>query len=197
MRKTAKSWGTIWLASILITSVGLAGYTEKKDNQTGIADDLQGSFFQEIIAWFSGSGDGRGEEEIGLASAAAKEEESDRLTPEEGEQQSPSLIYTREYYSYRVRKNRDPFQPLLTEGGQMEGLTLNALTLTGILWDSQNSMAVMEDARGRGYMMKVGDKIAGARLVAIRKDAAVFRVVEFGVVHNIVKELFVKKDLPI
>jgi hypothetical protein len=58
-------------------------------------------------------------------------------------------------------------------------------------------MAVMEDNRGRGYMMKVGDKIAGANLVAIRKDAAVFRVVEFGVVHNVVKELFVKEELPI
>jgi hypothetical protein len=107
--------------------------------------------------------------------------------------ESPSLIYTRKYYNYRTTKSQDPFQPLLREGERMEGLSLNTLILTGIMWDNQNSMVVMEDSRGKGYSMRVGDRLAGAKLVAIRKDAAVFRVVEFGEVHSVVKELFVKE----
>jgi hypothetical protein len=109
----------------------------------------------------------------------------------------PELVYTRRYYAYRPARKGDPFEPLLTEGGEVEGLSLGALTLTGILWDEEESMIVLEDSRGRGYPLRIGDSLAGARLVAIRKDAAVFRVLEYGEVHSVVKELFVAEERPI
>ncbi len=186
---TVKPRGRTWLTFIFIAGIGLAGCTGEKVDQTENTES--------VFDRFSESGDGVEKEALVLASTNGNEEEGDLNTSEGREPQAPSLIYTREYYSYMTRKTKDPFQPLLQEGGEMEGLTLNALTLTGILWDKESSMAVMEDSRGRGYMMKVGDKIAGANLVAIRRDAAVFRVVEFGVIHNVVKELFVKEELPI
>jgi hypothetical protein len=76
-------------------------------------------------------------------------------------------------------------------------MTLSSLILTGILWNEQQSMIIMEDRRGMGYPMRVGDRLAGARLVAIREDAAVFRVVEFGEIHSVVKELFMAEERPI
>ena len=113
------------------------------------------------------------------------------------EEHRPELAYTRRYYAYRSAKHRDPFEPLLTEGGEVDGITLSALTLTGILWDAEESLIVLEDSRGRGYPLRVGDRLAGARLVAVRKDAAVFRVVEFGESRSIVKELFTAEETPI
>jgi hypothetical protein len=160
----------------------LVGCTGDGDNNGGFSDHLQESIIQGISAL---SGEDQVEEVENVSTAR----------PEGGISEADTKDI--KFRAYRIRKERDPFQPLLTEGGEMLGLTLSAMILTGILWDDQQSLAVMEDNRGRGYLLRVGDEIAGARLVAIRKDAAVFRVVEFGVVHSVEKELFIEEERPI
>jgi len=135
--------------------------------------------------------------EVSPASSGRESEEGARLAQGVDRPRTPSLIYTRSYYVYTVRDSHDPFEPLLIEGGTGEGLTLSALILTGILWDDRESMIVLEDNRGIGYPMRVGDRLAGAQLVAIREDAAVFQVVEFGEVHSVVKELIVEEESPL
>jgi len=184
------------LISILL-AVGLTGCAgkgaEKPDGgETGAP---HGGLLEEVVSSISGSGDERGQDR--QASVERSVERIDREDTEEVTVDAPSLIYTRRYYDYRVRNGKDPFHPLLSEGQQLEGLSLNALMLTGIMWDDSVGMVVMEDSKGRGYPLHVGDKLAGARLVAIREDAAVFRVVEFGMVHNVVKELFLEEERPI
>jgi len=190
MKETAELMKRIFPVIILSVIAGLSGCA---DDESNVADRIQNGIVEGVSTMMEGS-EG---EETSAGSAAVRKAEESPVEPGEPDSDGTSLIYTREYYTYRVRKKKDPFLPLLTEGGQLEGLTLNEMTLTGILWGEDRSLVVMEDSKGRGYMMQVGDKIAGAKLVAIREDAAVFRVVEFGVVHNIEKKLFIQEEKPI
>jgi len=181
------------IAVLLVTA--LTGCSGDDAGRPGDADKPRGGLLEEVVSSIGEQGEGKGEAEETTVERVS--EKNDGAESEDSVSETPSLIYTRKYFDYRVRKSADPFQPLLSEGQQLEGLSLNTLMLTGIMWEDRLGMVVMEDNKGRGYPLRVGDKLAGARLVAIREDAAVFRVVEFGVVHNVVKELFLRGERPI
>jgi hypothetical protein len=180
---------------MLLASVCLSGCSGKAEETPAVARPAQEPPGQGIPA--SGTAPGDVVKRTAPRGGTATGQVPEKPTDNSDEESASSLVYTREYYSYRTRRGEDPFVPLLTEEGELKGLTLSMLSLTGVLWNDQQSLAVMEDSHGRGYLLKVGDQIAGARLVAIRKDAAVFRVVEFGVVHNIEKDLFVEEERPL
>ncbi len=170
------------LLAVWIITLGCSG-----DGAGVGGDDSQGKSAGQV----AGDTGKRGTGDVSASGAGVAGDEPGE--PGADEPEAPSLVYTRTYYSYRVARSQDPFQPLLREGEKMDGLSLHTLILTGILWDDEQSMVVLEDSRGMGYSLRVGDRLAGAKLVAIREDAAVFRVVEFGEVHSVVKELFVKE----
>ncbi|MBI5166123.1 MAG: hypothetical protein HY998_00090 [candidate division NC10 bacterium] len=76
---------------------------------------------------------------------------------------------------------RDPFS---IEGGRLKAVKgepgkapLN-LKLTGIVWDQGKTHAVIND-----YVVKVGDEIGGARVVAIQKDSVL--LIKDGVQHTL------------
>ena len=80
------------------------------------------------------------------------------------------------------RWGRDPF--LLegarlknTEGKPTKAPSLN-LKLTGIVWDQNRVHAMIND-----YVVKVGDEIGGAKVVAIRRDSVT--LVKDGVQHTL------------
>lgn len=195
MRATAEII-TRWFPIIALSVFsGIAGCSSDVQDQS----DATGSLRKGITAGVPEvlAGEEGGEAQVSGGSSGDREPTDRPAGKDDAETDESSLVYTREYYSYGVRNKKDPFQPLLTRGGQLEGLTLNELVLTGILWGEDRSLVVLEDSQGRGFLLQVGDKIAGARLVAIREDAAVFRVVEFGVVHNVEKKLFIQEEKPI
>ncbi len=80
------------------------------------------------------------------------------------------------------RWGRDPF---LIEGARLkntEGMPTKApslnLKLTGIVWDQNRAHAMIND-----YVVKEGDEIGGAKVVAIRRDSVT--LVKDGVQHTL------------
>jgi hypothetical protein len=86
-------------------------------------------------------------------------------------------------FHYNSGGKRDPFVPLITKNSDDRAPSIASLTLTGIIWNRNESLAVLEDTKGMGYPMRVGDRLGNATLVGIRDDAVIFRVVLYGVVH--------------
>ena len=105
-----------------------------------------------------------------------------------------SVPYTRPFH-YQARARRDPFIPLVSEGVDSDIPSIASLTLTGVIWNHYESLAILEDQRGLGYPLRVGDRIGNATLVGIKTDAAIFRVVLFGVVHMHTLKLEFKEEM--
>ncbi|GEM_PF-4523074 len=98
-------------------------------------------------------------------------------------------------FRYNDMGRRDPFIPLLSQDIDENAPSVASLTLTGIIWDHQKSLAVLEDTKGRGYPMRVGDRLGNATLVGVRNDAAIFRVVLYGEVHMHTLKLQPKEEM--
>jgi hypothetical protein len=78
---------------------------------------------------------------------------------------------------------RDPFLPLVTEGGPPpEKRPLGGLRLTGVIWDSEETVpdirALIETVDGLGYIVRVDDQRFGGHVVAIGQDRVQFAVVQ-------------------
>jgi hypothetical protein len=86
-------------------------------------------------------------------------------------------------FHYPDMGRRDPFIPLVSSGKDQGIPSITSLTLSGVIWDARESLALLEDAEGQGYPMRVGDRLGSATLVGIREDAAIFRIVIYGEVH--------------
>jgi hypothetical protein len=195
MRATAEII-TRWFPIVILSVFGWsAGGSNGADDPSSTAGNIQSGNVEEVTTQREAKEGAEGKVRAG--STGDREVAGQPAEMVGPKTEKSSLVYTRDYYSYNVRKKRDPFLPLLTRGGQLKGLTLNELSLTGILWGEDRTIAVMENSQGRGFLLQVGDTVAGARLVAIREDAAVFRVVEFGVIHNIEKKLFIEEEKPL
>jgi len=81
-------------------------------------------------------------------------------------------------YHYRAEGKPDPFKPLVVEkveapktarkpekvekevpGTDLEKMDLSALKLVAVIWGIPNPRAMVEDSRGRGYILSVGTRI--------------------------------------
>ena len=74
---------------------------------------------------------------------------------------------------YTSDGRRDPFQSLLD--GKFQGSGDGALVdvgdihLVGIMWGSADKFALVEDSRGRGYVLRVGDPVVNGYISGITK----------------------------
>lgn len=92
---------------------------------------------------------------------------------------------------------RDPFQPLTIAGSVDSGPRFETLRLTGVFLGAPgNSLVVLEDPSRLGHFMRVGESIAGARLIQIMPDAAVFEVEEYGTARREVLRLERSEERP-
>jgi type IV pilus assembly protein PilP len=73
-----------------------------------------------------------------------------------------------EDYDYSPKDKRDPFQPFERPRGQtglvgplwpLQGFDLDQLHLVGIIWDVKNPKAMITDPTGKGYVVKVNERI--------------------------------------
>jgi type IV pilus assembly protein PilP len=70
-------------------------------------------------------------------------------------------------YVYNPTGKTDPFEPYIgavqSDRAQpqtpLEKFDISQLTLTGVIWGLANSMAMVEDPNGKGYVVKVGTPI--------------------------------------
>ena len=106
---------------------------------------------------------------------------------------------SREKFSYPHTRREDPFELPFKEQepGKKLAPTLNEIELTGVLFSPDGrSVAIMSVVAGKegskggtSFLVRVGDMIGKAKVVMIEAKQIRLRIVEYGIVRNIVKEL--------
>jgi hypothetical protein len=86
----------------------------------------------------------------------------------------PATLFQREQYVYSVADRRDPFQSLIdgkfqSQSGEAALVDVGDLHLVGIMWGSSDKFALVEDSRGRGFVLRVGDPVMNGYIAGISK----------------------------
>ena len=97
------------------------------------------------------------------------------LTGEIPKSVDASVLFAREHYEYIGGGRRDPFQSLLD--GRFQSHTADGslvdvgdIHLVGIMWGSSDKFALVEDSRGHGYVLRVGDPVLNGYISGISKS---------------------------
>jgi len=85
-----------------------------------------------------------------------------------------SVLFSREQYVYTSVARRDPFLSLLdgkfqSQSGEAEMVDVGDMHLVGIMWGSSDKFALVEDSRGRGFVLRVGDPVVSGYISGITK----------------------------
>jgi hypothetical protein len=85
-----------------------------------------------------------------------------------------SVLFAREQYVYTSSTRRDPFLSLLdgkfqSMSGEGSLVDVGDMHLVGIMWGSADKFALVEDSRGRGYVLRVGDPVVNGYISGITK----------------------------
>ncbi|HEY2924688.1 MAG TPA: hypothetical protein VGJ98_06950 [Candidatus Eisenbacteria bacterium] len=86
-----------------------------------------------------------------------------------------SVLFARERYEYIGGGRRDPFQSLLegkfqTQTADGSLVDVGDIHLVGIMWGSSDKFALVEDSRGHGYVLRVGDPVLNGYISGISKS---------------------------
>lgn len=94
-------------------------------------------------------------------------------------------LFPVEQWQYNVKGRRDPFQPLigteLSRGGVASHLSVENLTLIGVLWGDRGYYALVKDGVNQGYILKRGDRVVGGKVGEINRDGIIFEMTQAGV----------------
>lgn len=85
-----------------------------------------------------------------------------------------SALFARDQYSYTSGSRRDPFASLLdgrfqSQAGDGSLVDVGDIHLVGIMWGASDKFALVEDTRGRGFVLRVGDPVVNGYISAISK----------------------------
>jgi len=87
-------------------------------------------------------------------------------------------------YYYDAFNRRDPFRSLVdgafNRSDKMDLVNLSAVQLVGIVRGEVDRFALLEDASGYSYILRVGDRVHNGTVVSIGEDELVARVTNFG-----------------
>lgn len=98
-----------------------------------------------------------------------------------------------EIYFYRSRGKRDPFEPLIAEENEEDSLlSIGNAELVGIISEGENKVALVKDAKGKGFILKKGDRIKGGSVLDITKSSVVFLLTDYGFKRKVI--LKIKED---
>ncbi|MEK7348116.1 MAG: hypothetical protein AABZ94_04530 [Candidatus Eisenbacteria bacterium] len=83
-------------------------------------------------------------------------------------------LFQREQYVYQAAGRRDPFQSLIdgkyeSQSGDGALVDVGDIHLVGIMWGSSDKFALVEDSRGRGFVLRVGDPVVNGYIAGISK----------------------------
>jgi hypothetical protein len=93
-------------------------------------------------------------------------------------------LMNREVYVYKTVGRRDPFASLLA--GEFETtvgsplLDVSSMKLVGIVWSPSDKFALVEDGRGHGHVLRVGDPVINGYVVGLTKDELLVRQSSYG-----------------
>jgi hypothetical protein len=84
-----------------------------------------------------------------------------------------SVLFARDQYTYTSGGRRDPFLSLLDGKFQGSGdgalIDVGDIHLVGIMWGASDKFALVEDSRGHGYVLRVGDPVVNGYISGISK----------------------------
>lgn len=85
-----------------------------------------------------------------------------------------NALFQREQYVYQAGGRRDPFQSLIdgkyeSHSGDAALVDVGDIHLVGIMWGSSDKFALVEDSRGRGFVLRVGDPVVNGYIAGISK----------------------------
>jgi len=86
-----------------------------------------------------------------------------------------SVLFARDQYTYTSGGRRDPFQSLIdgkfqSQSGDGSLVDVGDIHLVGIMWGASDKFALVEDSRGRGYVLRVGDPVVNGYISGIAKS---------------------------
>ncbi|MBN1503798.1 MAG: hypothetical protein JW952_01915 [Candidatus Eisenbacteria bacterium] len=94
------------------------------------------------------------------------------------------LLLSRPKFLYSSLGYRDPFMSLVSGEFHGEGdiglISVGDMELVGILWGSKERLAMVEDSRGRGYVLRVGDAVMDGVVRDITQDSIVIAQTFYG-----------------
>lgn len=94
------------------------------------------------------------------------------------------VVIRENLYYYDAFNRRDPFRSLVdgafNRSDKMDLINLNAVQLVGIVRGEVDRFALLEDASGYSYILRVGDRVHNGTVVSIGEDELVARVTNFG-----------------
>jgi Tfp pilus assembly protein PilP len=94
------------------------------------------------------------------------------------------VVIRENLYYYDAFNRRDPFRSLVdgafNRSDKMDQVNLNAVQLVGIVRGEVDRFALLEDASGYSYILRVGDRVHNGTVVSIGEDELVARVTNFG-----------------
>ena len=85
-----------------------------------------------------------------------------------------NTLFQREQYVYQTTGRRDPFQSLIdgrfeSQSGDGSLVDVGDIHLVGIMWGASDKFALVEDSRGRGFVLRVGDPVVNGYIAGISK----------------------------
>jgi len=94
-------------------------------------------------------------------------------------------LFPVEQWQYNMKGRRDPFVPLigteLSRSGKASHLSVENITLIGILWGDRGYYALVKDGVGQGYILKRGDRVVGGKVSEINRQGIIFQMTQAGV----------------
>lgn len=97
---------------------------------------------------------------------------------------SGKVVLRENLYYYDAFNRRDPFRSLVdgsyNQSDRMDTVNLSAVQLVGIVRGEVDRFALLEDASGYSYILRVGDRVHNGSVVSIGEDELVARVTNFG-----------------
>jgi hypothetical protein len=94
------------------------------------------------------------------------------------------VVLRENLFYYDAFNRRDPFRSLVegafNQSDRMDIVNLNAVQLVGIVRGEVDRFALLEDASGYSYILRVGDRVHNGSVVSIGEDELVARVTNFG-----------------
>jgi hypothetical protein len=102
-------------------------------------------------------------------------------------------LVNREVYVYKTIGRRDPFASLLE--GEFETtvghplLDVSSMRLVGIVWGKSDKFALIEDGRGHGHILRVGDPVINGYVVGLTEDELLVRQQSHGESQTVTVQL--------
>jgi len=103
-------------------------------------------------------------------------------------------------YHYNTLGRRDPFTSLID--GEYVGVDVGGgappdaggLKVVGVVWGDRDKFAMAEDARGNGYVLRVGDKVMNGFVEGLKRDALIVSITVDGQTETVTIPLTRKGD---